>query len=148
MQLVPWRTLGEVSARANELEDLWNRYFDLARPFRTMSAPWTPTTDVKETEETIVVTAELPGAEPEQIHVDFSDGVLTIKGEKKGETEEKGAHHYYKERYSGNFLRSFQLPCRVLADGAQANFEKGVLTVTLPKALEDQKTKIDVQYKK
>ena len=148
MQLVPWRTLGEVSSRASELEDLWNRYFDLARPFRTMSAPWMPNTDVTETEDSVVVTAELPGTDPDQIHVDLAEGILTIKGEKKGEKEEKDAHHYYQERYAGSFLRSFSLPCPVLAEGTEAKFEKGVLTVTLPKAPEAKKTKIEVQYKK
>ncbi|SHK44220.1 hypothetical protein SAMN02745216_03466 [Desulfatibacillum alkenivorans DSM 16219] len=65
MQLVPWRTLGEVSARANELEDLWNRHFNHARPFRTMSAPRPPIMDVKEAESAVAATAEHPGAEQE-----------------------------------------------------------------------------------
>ena len=148
MQLVPWRTLGEVSSRASELEDLWNRYFDLAGPFRTMSPPWSPTTDVKETGEAVIVTSELPGADPEQICVDLSDGVLTIKGEKQAESEKKEAHHYYKERYKGAYMRSFRLPCPVSVEGTEAHFAKGVLTVTLPKAPEAEKTKIEVQYKK
>jgi len=92
--------------------------------------------DLKETEKTVEVTAELPGVEEKDVEVTLKDGVLTIKGEKRAEkTEEKEGYHLMERTY-GSFLRSFPLPCEVEAEKVSAEFSKGVLKIVCPKAAE------------
>ena len=95
--------------------------------------------DVCEREKEYEITAELPGMDASNIDVKLANGVLTIKGEKKEEKEEKEKDYYLSERRFGSFQRSFQLPEGVDEDKIQASFEKGVLTIMLPKGAEAQK---------
>jgi HSP20 family protein len=106
-----------------------------------------PAMDIAEKDKAYEVTAELPGLDERSIDVAVSDNVLTIKGEKKEEKEEKEKNYYLSERRYGAFQRSFQLPAGVDASKIEAQFAKGVLTVTLPKTAEAQKKqrKIDVK---
>jgi HSP20 family protein len=99
----------------------------------------TPAMDVVEKEKAFEVTAELPGLDAKNIDIKISDGMLTIKGEKQEEKEEKTKDRYVSERRYGSFRRSLQLPGGVDADKIEANFRSGVLTVTLPKSPEAQK---------
>jgi len=104
-----------------------------------------PSVDVKETEKTIEVEAELPGVEEKDVQVTLEDNVLTIKGEKKAEKEETKKDYYSCERSYGSFLRSFELPANVDAGKVNATFAKGVLKVTLPKTAAAQAKKIEVK---
>lgn len=90
--------------------------------------------NVAETDKAIEVTADLPGVEAKDIDVQLKDGVLTIKGEKKFEKEEKDKDYHVVERSYGMFERSFTVPAEVEADKVEAAFDKGVLKITLPKA--------------
>jgi len=113
-------------------------------------AAWAPVVDVKETADEIMVRAELPGLEPKDVNVSVQDGVLTISGEKQNEREEGKAdtnYHLLERRY-GRFERSFTLPRTVSAGGVKAEFQNGVLNVTLPKAEEAKPRKIEVQVAK
>jgi len=122
--------------------------FDIA-PFWRREAKWPamPAVDVSDTEKAYDITADLPGMDEKNIEVKVSDGILTIKGEKQDEKEEKKKDYYVRERNFGSFERSFQVPEGVDADKIDASFKKGVLTVTLPKKPEAQKAakKIDVK---
>lgn len=89
--------------------------------------------NVAETDKEIEVTADVPGMEPKDISVELREGVLTIKGEKKAEKEDKGKDYHLVERSYGMFERAVMLPADVEADKVLANFDKGVLTVKLPK---------------
>ena len=89
--------------------------------------------DIAEHETAYEITAELPGMDESNIDVKFSDGTLTIKGEKKDEREEKQKDYHLSERRYGSFQRSFGVPDGVDADNIEAHFKNGVLTVTLPK---------------
>jgi HSP20 family protein len=93
-----------------------------------------PSMDVKETEKEIRVTAELPGMEQKDVEVIFTEGVLTIKGEKREEHEEEKGDTFRSERRYGAFQRSIPLPIDVNVDKAKAEFKKGVLKVVLPKS--------------
>jgi len=106
-----------------------------------------PAVDVAESEKAYEITAELPGMDEKDIEVKVAESRLTIKGEKQEEKEEKKKDYYLHERHFGSFERSFELPTTVDADKIEANFKKGVLTVTLPKKAEAQKPakKIDVK---
>jgi HSP20 family protein len=94
--------------------------------------------NVAEHEGDIEVTAEIPGCAAEDIDVQLKDGVLTIKGEKKAETDEKKKDYHLMERSYGMFERSFTLPADVDASKVEAAFDKGVLKVTLPKLPQEQ----------
>lgn len=106
-----------------------------------------PRVDVRETEDAIVVQAELPGVEEGDVEIEFADGVLTLRGEKKQEheEEEKEKGYYLMERSYGTFLRRIPIPAEVDEEGIRAVFDKGVLTVTLPKKPEAQPRKIAIK---
>ena len=99
----------------------------------------TPAIDIVEKDKTFEVTAELPGLDAKNIDLQLSDNVLTIKGEKQEEKEEKTKDRYVSERRYGSFRRSLQVPDSVDVDKIEANFKSGILTVTLPKSPEAQK---------
>jgi HSP20 family protein len=94
------------------------------------------------------ITAELPGMDESNIDVKVSDGTLTIKGEKKEEKEEKEKDYYLSERRYGSFQRAFAVPDGVDTDKIDAQFKNGVLTVTLPKTAEAQKSEKKIAIKK
>jgi len=89
--------------------------------------------DASESDKAFEITAELPGLEEKDVDVSVEHGVMTIKGEKKSEREEKDKDYYLTERSYGSFRRSFPMPENVNEDKISATFEKGVLKVTLPK---------------
>ena len=95
-----------------------------------------PSLEVSETEKDVKVTAELAGLDEKNVEVLLAEGVLTIRGEKKGETEDKGRH--FSERYYGRFERRVALPGEVDEDKVQASFKNGILTVTMPKSAKAQ----------
>ncbi|MFN4143305.1 Hsp20/alpha crystallin family protein [Aestuariivirga sp.] len=94
--------------------------------------------NVAEQDGALEVTAELPGCAPEDIDVQLKDGVLTIKGEKKVEKDEKEKGYHLMERSYGMFERSFSLPAEVDGSKVEASFDKGVLKVVLPKLPQEQ----------
>jgi HSP20 family protein len=104
-----------------------------------------PTTDVTETDKDIEITAELPGIEEKDVQVNFADGVLTIRGEKKAEKEEKDKNYRLVERSYGSFERSITLPEGVKPEEVKATIAKGVLTVKVPKPAPAQAKKIEVK---
>jgi HSP20 family protein len=90
--------------------------------------------DVSETEDAYVVKASLPGVNPDDVHITVHGDTLTISGESKAEEEKKGEHWHLRERRFGSFQRSVSLATPVNSDQAQAGYENGVLTLTLPKS--------------
>jgi HSP20 family protein len=151
MDIVPWRPFGgELSSFRREMDRLWDRFFGeepFGRRFPAEWAEWSPSVDVSESDEKIVIKAELPGLDAKDVDVSVAGNRLTIKGEKKKEEEEQDEHHYYAERYYGAFQRSFELPASVQADKVEASFNKGVLKISLPKAEEIKRKKIDIKVK-
>lgn len=103
--------------------------------------------DLSETDEAYELQVDLPGMKKDDISVDFSDGVLSISGERKDEREDKRKGYYLSERSYGAYERSFRVPESVDYDNISAQFNDGVLTITLPKTEEAQKTsrRIDVK---
>ncbi len=147
MEPVPWKPLGELTSFRREMDRLWDRFFG-ERPFaKLFEREWGPTVDISETKDDLVVKADLPGLEAKDVDISISGDMLTIKGEKTKEEEEKGEHCYYSERYCGTFQRSLRLPVNVQIDKAKATFDKGVLKITLPKSEEARKKKIEINIK-
>lgn len=103
-----------------------------------------PATDITETDKEIEITAELPGLEEKDVQIDLSDNVLTIRGEKKAETEQKDKNYRMVERSYGSFLRTLELPAGVDAGAITATMHNGVLKVTVAKPAPAQAKKITV----
>jgi HSP20 family protein len=135
-----WRAPALVSR--SDFEPFW----------RQDAASWgmSPAVDIAEKENAYEVTAELPGLTEKNIDVKYADGVLTIKGEKQETKEEKKKDYHLSERRFGSFRRSFSVPTGIDADKIVATFDKGVLTVTLPKTPEavKQEKKIPITQSK
>jgi HSP20 family protein len=107
-----------------------------------------PAVDIANTDKAYEITAELPGMDEKNVEVKLANGVLTIKGEKKEEKEEKQKDYHLSERRFGSFQRSFTLPEGIDSDKIDATFKDGVLTVTLPKTAESQKREKQIAIKK
>jgi HSP20 family protein len=160
-ELIPWqsrqREQGELSPRgANDrftaLHTQMNRLFDQflegfdMEPFgRGGHSEWggapVPKVDVAETEDSVHVTAELPGMKEDNIDVTLSDGNLVIRGEKKAEKEDKQKNYYRVERSYGSFQRSIPLPAEVDDQKVDASFKDGVLNIVLPKVTPSKTSK-------
>ena len=106
-----------------------------------------PAVDVVEKDKAYEISAELPGMDEKDIEVAVSNGILTVKGEKKETKEEKQKDYYVSERHYGSFARSFRVPEDVDASKITAKFEKGVLAVTLPKTAAAQKPEQKIAIK-
>jgi HSP20 family protein len=104
-----------------------------------------PAVDLYEEKDEIVVKAELPGMDKDNIEVNLSDHSLTIKGEKKKEEETKEENYYKSERSYGSFVRSIELPIEVQSDKVKATFKNGVLEVRLPKSEQAKAKEIKVK---
>lgn len=151
MAIVRW----DLDAFPGAQEDL-NRVFRRGwlRPAGTEGSPpggaWSPAVDIYETGDSFVVEAELPGVDPREIDVSIDEGILTVKGERKLESEVKEENYHRVERAYGTFQRSMRLPSEVEADKVKAEYDGGVLKVTVPKT-EPKKPKsipIEVESKK
>ena len=150
MALLP-RKRGEVPGPVGALQHEMNRLFDdfftrdfFLEPFRGLGH-WSPALDVSETDNSVVVKAELPGMESKDVEVSLSGDVLTIKGEKKEDKEEKTKSFHRVERHYGSFERTLRLPAAVEGEKVQASFKNGVLTVELPKTEEAKKKAIHIK---
>ena len=122
--------------------------FDV-EPFWRGELSWgkAPAVDVAQRENGYEVTAELPGLDAGNIEVTYADGVLTIKGEKQDQKKEEKKDYYLSERRYGSFQRSFSMPNGIDADKIAATFKNGILTVSLPKTVEAQKSEKKITIK-
>lgn len=141
--LAPYRGLGLLDPFRKEMEDLFGRFFGEENG-NGMKA-WAPRVDVEETDKELLVKADLPGVDPKDIEIQIVDGVLTLKGEKKEQKEEKRKDYHRVERFSGSFFRAITLPAGADAEKVSATTSKGVVTVTIPKKVEAQPKKIAVK---
>jgi HSP20 family protein len=145
-ELTPWRPLRELERMRREMDRLWESFFE-GRPGKKAeeAAEWLPSLDVAETKNDLVVKAELPGMDPKDIDISLAEGVLTIKGEKKQEKEEKEENYHLIERSYGSFVRSVRLPKEVQSEKINASYKNGILRVTLPKSEEAKKKEIKIK---
>jgi HSP20 family protein len=174
-EMVPWRWGGlrrwedderplepflrEMNTLHKEMDRLFDEFwkgsgrsFMPTPPWQMSSEPWsampvTPRIDATEDDKAYQIRAELPGMDREDVDITLADGMLTIRGEKKREDEEKGKEYYRKERTFGSFRRTLPVPSEVDESQIVASFRKGVLTIELPKSEEARRkiTHIDVK---
>jgi HSP20 family protein len=130
--------------------DLFDRFFDdLPLPsLLSEEKVLSPAFDISETEKEYVITGEIPGTDVKDLDVTLLDGLLTVKGEKKQEKEDKDENYHRVERHYGSFGRSFRIPEKVKADKLEATYEDGILKLTIPKSEASEVKKIEVKEKK
>lgn len=145
MELMPWKPFRELEPFQREMDRLWNHVFGEALPVRMLEEGWLPRLDVSETKDNLIIAAELPGLGAKDIDVNLAGDILTIKGEKKEERKEDGKHYHCTECHVGSFQRSFRLPVNVQSDKVDASFDKGILTITLPKTEEAKEKQIKIK---
>src|SRR6516162_1837173 len=149
--LQPWRPFENFRREVDRLFDdfsggVWRSDIE---PFRRAETSFgsVPAVDVTQTDKGYEITAELPGMEDKDIEVKLANGILTIRGEKRDEKEEKNKDYYLRERSFGSFERSFQVPENIDTDKISAGFKKGVLTIMLPKSAEAQRAEKKIEVK-
>jgi HSP20 family protein len=144
MTLLRWSPFRETDL----LRESINRIFDesvLGCDVSSDCCTYSPAVDIRETDEAIGITADLPGIDMKDIDIHVEGGVLTIAGEKKCAADAKEGEYHRSERAFGRFERSFTLPQTVVQDSIDAVYKDGVLTVSLPKTPEAKPKKIDVK---
>jgi len=140
--LMPWTGM----PGAREMDRLLNRFLEgKLEEESSAGAQWVPSMDVSETKDSLIAKLEVPGMDPKDIQISLQENLLTIKGEKTQEQEEKEEHFHRVERTYGMFARSVRLPVTVDASKVAATFKNGLLTVTLPKTPAAKGTMIPIK---
>ncbi len=134
-----------VLSEMERLQREMNRLFEGVVPRRLRSAPSYPAMNVWSNQDGALITAEVPGVQPEHIDISVVGETLTLTGERLAPEVGEDARYHRQERGYGKFSRSIELPFRVDADQVQATFNQGVLQIRLPRAEEDKPRKISVQ---
>jgi len=125
----PFRDVMDFPSGLRLFQDTVARMLNEPRSMR----PWTPAVDIFETENELILKADLPGVDMNDVSVEIENGTLTLKGERKFETDQKEVGYHRLERSYGSFARYFSVPDSVDTEKVRADYSKGVLTVTLPK---------------
>ncbi|MEW6568012.1 MAG: Hsp20/alpha crystallin family protein [Chloroflexota bacterium] len=143
--LIRWEPFREMLS----MRDWMDRFFEdvFARVERPLGLLGVPSVDMYQTDDDVIVKATLPGVKADDINISITGDVLHIRGEVKEEQVKEGASYHLRERRYGAFSRGLPLPTGVVADKAKAEFENGVLTLTLPKAEEVKPKMITVKAK-
>jgi HSP20 family protein len=138
--VVRWDPYRDITA----LRDEMNRLFTRSLGDTAGGSAWTPAMDIFDTQDAVVLKAELPGLTPEDIDIEIDDNVLTVKGERRFEDTVEDGRYYRLERAYGTFSRTVTLPQGVKSEEVSADFDNGVLHVRVPKADEVKPRKIAV----
>ncbi len=145
MNIVRFDPFQEIEALQNDLGRLFN-VMSAARGTRKQEATlWNPYVDISETKDAYKIKVDMPGIPKDQIEVQVTGNVLTLKGEKKPEMEQKDETFFRRERVFGSFLREIALPQNVDAEKIKATSINGVLTVELPKSEKSKQKLIKVE---
>ena len=143
MALSRWDPVRDLDSLQGEMNRLFDRFFE-GRDSNGGSGRWIPAMDLVETDDSLVLRADLPGMKEDDVEIEIKDGVLTISGERKSESEEKGEGFHRVERAFGRFSRSLSLPDGVDADKIAAAFSYGVLEIRVPKPEETEATRVEI----
>jgi HSP20 family protein len=143
MALVRWDSTREVDSLQSEVNRLFDTFFG-GQPTNRGVRRWVPAMDLVETDHDLVLKADLPGLDKDDVNIEVKDGVLTVSGERKAEHEERTDGFYRVERAFGTFSRSMSLPQRIDAERISASFDKGVLEVRIPKPEERKPHRVEI----
>ncbi|HHJ13024.1 MAG TPA: Hsp20/alpha crystallin family protein [Gammaproteobacteria bacterium] len=142
VQYEPWSLFNQLQ---NEMSRLMDPRVRLGEDNPVAASDWVPAVDIKEEEDKYVIHADVPGVEAKDIEVNMEDGVLSIRGERKSETEEEREGYKRIERVRGSFYRRFSLPDGADADAISAKVKDGVLEILIPKQDKVMPKRIEVQ---
>lgn len=145
--LIIWKNQ-EIDKLRRDMNRLFDRMWDdFGMPISGRVEREIPSIDLSETEETLIIRAEVPGINPEDLEISLTDNILTIKGEmKQAEIEEKGDYHRMERQY-GFFSRTLQLPCKIVSEDVRATYKKGVLSIFMPKCEQPSTREIRIKVK-
>lgn len=146
MTIVKWDPFRNVAALQDRINRIFDESFSRTADLNddiSMSA-WKPSVDIYETDEAIILKAELPGIKKEDVSVEVKDNILTLSGERVEDKEVKEECYFRKERCCGTFSRTFNLQHRVQPDKIKAKFKDGVLKIEIPKPEEEKPKQITV----
>jgi len=143
----PWSVLDEIH---DEMNNLFESRLGAERSddTRVATSQWAPAVDIKEEDDKYVLRADIPGVSPEDIEVSMDKGVLSIKGERKEESEENKEDFHRIERRYGSFYRRFSLPDTADATAVSAEGKNGVLEIVIPKKEQEQPRRIEVKRRR
>jgi HSP20 family protein len=146
MAIVRRNPLRDLDLFQNRLRGMFDDFTTEWPAFREPATmgQWAPSVDVYETQNDIVVKAELPGVEPKDVDVSFENNILTIRGERRMDDEIKEDNYHRVESSYGSFTRSFSLPTSVDENKVKAEFKNGILAITLPKREQAKRKQITV----
>lgn len=142
-KMTRWSPFTQMSTLWDEMNDLFEQHFggrSLMRPLSGMMR-WAPSVDMYETDDEIVVKADVPGMSKEDLEVTVTEEAITISGETQAEEEVKGENYMRRERRYGKFTRRLPLPAAVHLDEAKAKFTDGILEVRVPKEAKPEEEK-------
>jgi HSP20 family protein len=145
MAIVRWDPGRELDALQGDMNRLFDSFFGRRDGGGTSATRrWIPAMDLVETEDNLVLRADLPGLDRDDIEIEVKDGVLTVSGERRAQHEDKREGYHRVERSFGRFSRSLELPKGVDPGSVSAAFDKGVLEVRMPKPAERKPTRIEI----
>lgn len=147
MTLIRWKPMRDVANMQDEMSKAFASVFGPRSYYGSRTEDtgnWYPDVDIVEDNDKVAVSVDLPGMNKEDIKVRVEDSVLTIKGERKFEKEDKQKNYHHMERVYGSFCRTFSLPGSVAGDKIKANYKNGVLSIELPKVEEVKPKEIPI----
>ena len=139
-----WTVSTDFKNLQNQLSRMFEPFSHVANDEDVVSGTWVPPIDVAETQEKILVRAEVPGMKQEDIQIEFENGLLTLRGERKLEKQEEGATYHRVERVYGKFSRAFTLPRSVDPERIAASYRDGILEIEVPKKEEAKLKQIKI----
>ena len=140
-----WEPFRNVHGIQGEMNRLFDSFFGRPATVAAGERLWAPLADMYETKDDLLVTLELPGVREKDVHVSITGDMLTVKGERRFESDVKDEGYYRLERVYGKFERSVSLPIPVQADKVKATYRDGVLEIRLPKVEEVKPTEIKIE---
>jgi len=145
--LIIWKNQ-EINKLRRDMDRLFSRLWDdFGMPHFTRPSRNIPFIDLSETEDDLILKAEIPGLNPEDLDIYITDDILTIKGEMKQELVKEGENYHRMERRYESFSRSIQLPCRVMIEDVEATHREGILTIIMPKCKPEITQKVKIKIK-
>jgi HSP20 family protein len=145
MNLVTYDPFREMRSLQDEVNRLFSSSVNRGGSNDIMRGAWSPSVDILENKDSIVLEAELPGMSPEDVNISIENNILTIQGERSFENKQNKENYHRVERSYGSFTRSFTLPPTVSSEGVNAEFENGVLRLTLAKREEAKPRRIEIK---
>lgn len=134
MNLVKWNPFSELEDVSNRLNSIFGRLPVSTGQEMLAVTDWTPIVDISETDKAYLIKGEIPGVKKEDVKVTIEDGMITMRGERRQEKEDKGEKFHRIERCYGSFMRSFRIPDDADESAVKAEFKDGMISVTIPKS--------------